>query len=640
MTGFNAFKKITHISDTFIEEAAFDHEIVPAVILKPKQGFWASIASFFGSAAGVAVICGVISIGMITGISILGRGNSHNNPASTVDVTTTDVQDTESDAETETEAETKPCVHTESDWIVDVPAKVDVEGSRHKECVLCGEVIETETLASLVPSKGLKFTTLYNGTCYVSGIGNCKDTDVVIPLTAPNGDIVIRIGNYAFSSCETLTSIVICDNVTRIEANAFSGCLRLKSVTIGSGVVSIGNNAFEMCTLLTSIVIPDSVTKIGEGTFYQCFRMESLTIGNGVEKIGKNAFYGCNYLESITIPYAGDGTAANTYLGYIFGASYYGENSDYVPPTLKEVVITGASSIGDHAFYGCNGLRSVTISNSVTSIGKSAFWNCDGLTSIAIPDSVTRIGDYAFKECDSLTSIMIPDSVTHIGDYAFTHCNGLTSVTIGNSVTSIGVEAFYSCSKLVEVINKSALDITVGSGDCGYVAKYAKEVHDGESKIVYQDGYLFYAYDGTNYLLGYVDARQATSLVLPDDYNGEDYEIYSHAFYCCTNLKSVTIGNNVTSIGNYAFSACYGLTNVTIGDSVTSIGNRAFSGCSGVTSIEIPNSVTSIGNYAFYAWSGLTDIYYTGTKDAWAVISIDENNDVLAAATIHYNYVP
>ena len=65
------------------------------------------------------------------------------------------------------------------------------------------------------------------------------------------------------------------------------------------------------------------------------------------------------------------------------------------------------TSIGNNAFYGCKGLTSVTIPNSVTSIGSSAFRNCSGLTSVTIPNSVTSIGVCAFTGVDIPTIISL-----------------------------------------------------------------------------------------------------------------------------------------------------------------------------------------------------------------------------------------
>ena len=84
--------------------------------------------------------------------------------------------------------------------------------------------------------------------------------------------------------------------------------------------------------------------------------------------------------------------------------------------------------------------------------------------------------------------------------------------------------------------------------------------------------------------------------------------IGDYAFYECSSLTSVTIGNSVTSIGDYAFEDCISLTSITIPNSVTSIGERAFYNCGSLTSVTIGNSVTSIGKYAFYGCSILTSI--------------------------------
>ena len=95
----------------------------------------------------------------------------------------------------------------------------------------------------------------------------------------------------------------------------------------------------------------------------------------------------------------------------------------------------------------------------------------------------TRIAERAFYDNDNLTKVTIPAGITEIGTNAFYSCPNLTSVTIGSSVESIGEQAFGYCSKLVEVINRSSLQIEKGSYSNGYVAYYAIEVHNGESKL-------------------------------------------------------------------------------------------------------------------------------------------------------------
>ncbi|MBQ3151006.1 MAG: leucine-rich repeat domain-containing protein, partial [Clostridia bacterium] len=86
----------------------------------------------------------------------------------------------------------------------------------------------------------------------------------------------------------------------------------------------------------------------------------------------------------------------------------------------------------------------------------------------------------------------------------------------------------------------------------------------------------------------FCECNTLTSMTIPDSVTS----IGKYAFYYCTGLTSVTIGNSVTSIGERAFCSCYNLTSVTIPDSVTSIGTSAFINCTGLTSMTIPDSVT------------------------------------------------
>ena len=75
--------------------------------------------------------------------------------------------------------------------------------------------------------------------------------------------------------------------------------------------------------------------------------------------------------------------------------------------------------------------------------------------------------------------------------------------------------------------------------------------------------------------------------------------IGNYAFYNCRGLVGITIPNSVTSIGNYAFSSCSGLLGITFPNSVSSIGDYAFRDCDGIIGVTIPNSVETLGHYAF-----------------------------------------
>jgi hypothetical protein len=114
---------------------------------------------------------------------------------------------------------------------------------------------------------------------------------------------------------------------------------------------------------------------------------------------------------------------------------------------------------------------------------------------------------------------------------------------------------------------------------------------------------------GTTLQKSDVGAALGSSRYVSLDLSGSNLaSIGDYAFYSCTRLTSVTIGNSVTSIGDDAFHSCTSLTTAIIPNSVTSIGSWAFYGCTNLSDISISNSVTSIGSAAFTRCTRLTSV--------------------------------
>lgn len=102
----------------------------------------------------------------------------------------------------------------------------------------------------------------------------------------------------AFASMRNLENVRLPSDLKRIGRSAFEGCLLIISLHIPSGVTEIGANAFYNCTALAKIEIPTSVEKIGNEAFMSCLSQGDVIIG-GTPIIGERAFAGCVGLKTV-----------------------------------------------------------------------------------------------------------------------------------------------------------------------------------------------------------------------------------------------------------------------------------------------------------------------------------------------------
>ena len=190
--------------------------------------------------------------------------------------------------------------------------------------------------------------------------------------------------------------------------------------------------------------------------------------------------------------------------------------------------------------------------------------------------------------------------MTSIGAAAFADAP-IQALVIGNGLSttsSVGKGAFLNaCLTLTSVSIDSPGALGRGSGYSDFWTSDADGVQIRRYQV-YEGLHFGRTYpvieNATNYPDG-IGCAVLESITLGDNV----VTVGANSFSKLPALTSLTIGNSVTSIGDYAFNSPKSLTSVVIPDAVTSIGSHAFDGATSLTSVVIPDSVTSIGSYAF-----------------------------------------
>ncbi len=424
-------------------------------------------------------------------------------------------------------------------------------------------------------------------------IKDCDETVTVADIPSEiNGVAVTAIGNKAFEYCRRLTAVSIPDSVTAIGSDAFYYCEAMTGISLGQGLTTIGEDAFMYSGLIT-LELPDSLHTIGARAFYSAYDLETVTMGKNVAVIEEEGFFQCQSLSSIRIP-------------------------------------ATVTSIGSDAFSGCSSLREIRVdagNKYYSSDEKGVLYNkdktslmyCPTTTSgkFTVPDSVNTVERHAFRGCNNITELIIPQSVTTIGEEAITYCSKLKSITIPNSVTAIADGGFRSNINLLSVVIPDSV-LTIGK---------SAFADTGLNKVTVPDSVQSLG-NGV-----FMQCDNLASVILGDGIK----EMGNDVFAYCEILTNVVLPNELSAIGSGVFRQCTQLAKITIPDGVTSIGKYAFVQCAKLATVVIPQSVTSIEANAFYKCTGLKKVYYIGTEEQWNQIQVQEGNEPLQAATVHFS---
>lgn len=474
-----------------------------------------------------------------------------------------------------------------------------------------------------------------------------------------NGKPVTGLDYGAFHACTTLTRVTLPDTVTKIGKTAFEGCTDLRSVNIPYGVTTIPYNAFFRCSSLTSITIPTTVETISMHAFSRCESLASIVIPDSVKTIGDNAFEDCTALAQITLSDNLDSIGSWVFnnTAYFNDESNWDDHGLYIGRNLISVkdvsgsyaVRPGTLLLADRTFQHCPDMTEVHIPGSVRKIGFCAFKDCTNLVNATIADGVTCIDKGAFSGCSKLAAISIPDSVTSLGAWAFESCGSLASVDIGGGVTSIGKRTFENCRKLtaitipdnVTTIEESAFRLCT-SLSCLDLGGGVKSIEDSAFSscnicdLNIPDNVVTIGNGVFSGCSGSINIGKGLTSMGTDAFTGKLTEINADVENMTfASLDGVLFSKDMTKMLQYP-KGCR-RTSYVIPDGVKVIGTKMFFGCNDIIEITIPASVERIEDWAFSEYFSPDFVYYGGSKEQWADISVGTGNNAFKNASIHYN---
>lgn len=429
-----------------------------------------------------------------------------------------------------------------------------------------------------------------------------KNCPKITKVSYPN---VVEVEESGFEGCTGVVSVSI-PSSQLIRKTAFKGCTSMTSFKAGECQI-VGDNALEGCTAITDITLlsnqyggdedpknsPDLTNSSHGYVFKDCTAAKKITIKTaGNNKLSSGLFSGCSALESVNAD--------------VTGIQIIGKDCFSGCTKLPKLNFSGLKIIEASGFANCSSLKSISDSGnklSATDYGSKCFQNCSALN-IEVNGVISTIGSYAFDK-SAVTKVDIDGmegGTVVIGDYAFSNCELLSSAKIGSDGVekfSVGSNIFANCPVLKEAVFDGNIITKAMFQNCAELASLktsADKIYDN-------------AFSGCS-KLPQVTNLEGTAAVVAAEINGG-------AFANCAALTNSSSDKNTVfkGSGQYAgcssltsaevkaltasmFQNCSNLTSVSLGEDVVSVPNNCFQNCSKFANFDF-SKITSIGTSAF-----------------------------------------
>lgn len=436
-------------------------------------------------------------------------------------------------------------------------------------------------------------------------------TKIVIP-DEYNGKPVTELRYNMFSDAlysgakDKIYELSLGKNISSIEPYAFWG------INIGKISVSSANPNFKvagdlLCTKDKTVLvycpntksgklrIPDKVVRVADGAVFSD-QITDFVLGLNTAELPTDAIEECKSIRSFGVA-SGNSTFSvrknvllNKEQTILYAFPKMKEGAYAVPETVKKIeahAFSGAEKltkiylkntedIGDYAFSGCTGLKSITIPEYVKKIGTGAFSGCENIGFAVLPDHLSTLPMSVFEGCTSLKRFNVPETLISVGYRAFEGTKWYQQQKDG--FVYIGSRILYGYKPkggIASPENKEVLSIkegTVSVSPSALTNAYVTELTipaslqylDGnalypryclESIAVNEKNPYFTAADGVLFnkdktkLLAMVSTYHDTNYTVPESVT----EIGDHAFSFTRNVYDITVFENVKTFGRNPF---------------------------------------------------------------------------------------